>query len=105
MSIALTRKITDYSSKESFSFSFHCDRCGKEWRSRQIQLNEECFITIRPDKELWTLKHRAALDQANLEAHLHFNNCPVCGKWVCDDCYCAEEIKHGGVCTICNKCN
>jgi hypothetical protein len=33
---------------------------------------------------------------------LHFNRCPLCGKWVCDDCFCAAEIRHGGLCRNCS---
>ena len=50
---------------------------------------------------LWEQEHQAAFEQANLEAHFHFNRCPLCGKWVCDDCFRAEEIRHGGACKSC----
>ena len=49
---------------------------------------------------LWGNEHRAAFDEANLEAHIHFNRCPVCGKRVCDDCFCAEAGKDGA----CKNC-
>ena len=51
-------------------------------------------------KLMWAHEHRAAFDEANLEAHVQFNRCPVCGKRVCDDCFCIEG-KNGGVCRDC----
>jgi hypothetical protein len=32
---------------------------------------------------------------------MQFNLCPDCGKRVCDDCYCVDEIRHCGVCRKC----
>ena len=51
-------------------------------------------------KLLWAHEHRKAFEQANLEAHLQFNRCPSCGKWVCDDCFCIE-VEKGRVCSDC----
>ena len=48
-------------------------------------------------------EHRAGFDEANLEAHLQFNNCRKCNSWVCDDCFCAGDIRHGGVCKVCKE--
>ena len=36
---------------------------------------------------LWAQERRIAFERANLEAQFHFNHCPVCGRWVCDDCF------------------
>jgi len=46
---------------------------------------------------LWAQEHRTAFEKANLEAHWHFNNCPKCGKWVCNDCFYFTGV-------ICKKC-
>ena len=52
-------------------------------------------------KLLWAYERRAAYDEASLDARLQFNRCPVCGKWVCDECFCIEG-KNGSVCKDCD---
>ena len=46
----------------------------------KIECSEACDM-------LWVQEHRIAFERANLEAQFHFNHCPVCGRWVCDDCF------------------
>ena len=103
---ALTAKSIDHSDKSSFSFSFFCDRCGKEWRS-PVQPFTGVGSPVVENEDALTLlcgnEHNAAFDEANLEAHFHYAYCPVCGKWVCDDCFCVEEKDHGGVCKDCYR--
>jgi hypothetical protein len=48
------------------------------------------FSAIEHDEAralLWSEGHRFAFERASLEAQFHFNHCPVCGRWVCDDCF------------------
>jgi hypothetical protein len=52
---------------------------------------------------LWANERRIAFEQANLEALMHFNLCPDCGKRVCDDCYGLDEIRNIGVCRKCSE--
>jgi len=102
MSVALTKRTTDHSDGKCFSFSFFCDRCGKEWTSPVQRFSGGVCSVVENDearKLLWSAEHRAAFDAANLEAHFHFNNCPQCGNWVCDDCFCIEEW--GDLCGEC----
>ena len=104
MSLPLTRQATDNSGEKNFTFSFFCDTCGREWKSQEKLFMEGGFTGIKHEgtrKMLWEREHQAAFEQANLEAHMHFNCCPLCGKWVCDDCFRAEEVRHGGVCKNC----
>jgi predicted RNA-binding Zn-ribbon protein involved in translation (DUF1610 family) len=104
MSMPLTKRTTDHSDQKRFAFSFFCDRCGKEWISQPIPYTAAGFTAVDHEETrqlLWEQEHRAAFDGANLEAHFHFNNCPVCGKWVCNDCFGVEETEHGGVCKDC----
>jgi hypothetical protein len=99
MSKPLTRQITDNSDEKGFAFSFFCDICGKQWKSRPV-LFDTGGMTIEHEEArmlLWMKEHSAAYEQANLDARLQFNRCPVCGKWVCDACF-----NHGGVCGKCN---
>ena len=102
--ISLTEKTTDHSDTGHFSFSFFCDRCGKEWISPEKPFSGGMCTTVEKNEALrllWGNEHRAAFDEANLEAHVHFNHCPVCGKRVCDDCFCVAG-KNGGECKDCN---
>ena len=104
MNKLLTKQITDHSDTGSFSFSFFCDCCGKEWKSPSVPF-ETGGMTIEHEEArllLWTKEHNTAYEQANLEALLHFNNCPICGKWVCDDCISLED-QRGEMCKDCNK--
>ena len=101
---AITEKSTDHSDSGRFSFSFYCDKCGKEWTSETTALSGMGSTVIENEEArqmLWANEHRLAFEAANLEAQMHFNRCPVCGKRVCDDCFCVEEKEHGGVCRDC----
>jgi hypothetical protein len=49
---------------------------------------------------VWEQGHKAAFEQANLDAHLHFNFCPICERWVCDDCI---SLKDGNR-EVCKEC-
>ena len=87
---SLTDKTADHSSLEFFEFSFYCDRCDKSWRSEAVLFAARGSPAIENDevrKMLWEWDHRAAFERANLEAQFHFNRCPACGRWVCDDCF------------------
>jgi len=101
MNRPLTQKSTDYSGNEQFTFGFQCDICGKEWKSGSMPFETGCFTGIETNEALrliWAQEHRTAYEKANLEAHWHFNNCPKCGKWVCDDCF--DDVK-GMFCKEC----
>jgi hypothetical protein len=89
MSVPITKQSTDYTGPESFSFGFFCDCCGKEWRSLTVPFETGGFTAVEREETrqmLWEQEHKAAFEQANVEAHLHFNHCPTCDRWVCDDC-------------------
>ena len=104
MSVPLTKRTQDHSDQKSFSFSFFCDRCGKEWASRPLPFTSGGFTGVDHEETrqlFWEQEHRAAFDRANLEAQFHFNNCPQCGRWVCDDCFCVGEANYE-VCADCN---
>jgi hypothetical protein len=101
---AVTKKTTDHSDAGQFSFSFYCDRCGKEWVSPAVPFSGGVCSEVEHKEAvnlLWAAEHRAAFEGANIDAHMYFNLCPVCGKRVCDNCFCIEEKEHGGVCNDC----
>jgi DNA-directed RNA polymerase subunit RPC12/RpoP len=103
---ALTKKSIDHSDSGNFSFSFFCDKCGKEWTSPSQPFTGEGSPTIENEdalKLLWGSEHRAAFDAADLEARLHFNLCPVCGRRVCAGCFNIAEKEHGGACKDCSS--
>jgi hypothetical protein len=106
MSKPVTVKTTDYSGRESFSFGFYCDKCGNEWRSPAVPFTKGGLSEIAEEEArqmIWGYEHKFAYEQANLEAHLNFNHCPVCGSRVCDTCFNFEEQEHGGACYECCK--
>jgi hypothetical protein len=104
MSQPLTQKSTDHSDRERFFFSFFCDCCGKEWIS-QIMAFRTAGLTAIDHEEarqlLWQQEHKVAFEQANMDARLQFNRCPLCGRWVCNECFDSQEIQHGGICKEC----
>jgi hypothetical protein len=101
MNKPLTKKTTDYSGTETFSFGFFCDSCGKEWKSPVTPFETSGSECKETHQMLWEQEHRSAFDQANLEAHLRFNNCPLCGRWVCDDCISLKDPRR----EKCKDCN
>jgi hypothetical protein len=40
-----------------------------------------------------------------VEARSHFNKCPKCGKWVCDDCLPLDNGQEGFLCRECTARN
>jgi len=102
---ALTEKTVDHSDLRGYCFSFFCEICGKEWISSRQPFSGGCCTAVENDealKMLWSAEHRAAFDEANLEAHFHFSRCPFCGKWVCTECFSIEDDEFGGSCRECN---
>lgn len=100
----VTQKHTDHSTPEGFSFSFYCDRCGKEWRSARYEFNPGDLVPpLEPMvyQMLWSDQHNAAYERASREGSLEFNRCPECGRRVCKDCFYLAEA---GVSDICKDC-
>ncbi|MDR0463761.1 MAG: hypothetical protein LBG94_01445 [Treponema sp.] len=106
MSAPLTNKSTDRSNLAVFSFSFYCDICGKEWVSPPVSFDAGGFSAVEHKETyqmIWEQEHKAAFEHANLEAHWHFNNCPKCGKWFCDNCCDMKGKDDNGLCVECAK--
>src|SRR5215469_15159866 len=98
MSVPLTKRSTNHSDLESFSFVFFCDSCGKEWKSPPLPFESGGFTAIEHEavrQMIWAQEHKAAFEKANLEAHFHFNHFvpeadtagAESGEWVCDECF------------------
>ena len=95
MSEPLTKRCTDHSDKESFSFSFFCDQCGKEWKSLPAAFVSGGFTAIEHEETrqlIWEQEHRIAFEKANLEAHMFFNL--ENGERVCDGCFEKENNRN-----------
>jgi len=105
MSVPVTKRTTDHSGQESFSFSFFCDKCGKEWKSPETKFEAGGFTAIdlpETRQRIWADEHRLAFEQANLEAHLQFNHCTVCGRRLCDICF---DLEGQGDNKVCGECS
>ena len=102
----LTKKTVDHSNKECYAFSFYCDRCGKVWRSEETSFEAANNFEIESSEAcslLWAQERRIAFERANLEAQFHFNHCPDCGRWVCDDCFRPLGSEKCDLCCDCEK--
>jgi len=103
---SITEKSIDHSNSWRFSFSFFCDKCGKEWKSPDQEFTGMGSTAVENGEAqqlLWAHEHQLAYEAANIDARTYFNLCPVCGKRVCDDCFDIEESEHGGICNDCAK--
>lgn len=102
----LTRRMEDRSSTGCFRFSFYCDLCGKEWRAEPVRFNGrdgDPTLSGKVTQLIWQSQHAAAYERANREAMFWHNRCPVCGRWVCQDCFCLREDAGSDVCRNCEK--
>jgi len=100
----ITKRYTDRSTTRAFAFSFYCDKCGKEWRSttRAFDPGELQSPTDRRVLGmLWDGQHKAAYEQANLEAIYAFSHCPECDRRICLECFCRTETDIAEICTDC----
>lgn len=94
--------MTDNSTEEYFNFLFHCDICHHNWDSIPIEFSAGNDENNKVDKNssIWKSEHEAAYERANREAMMYFNRCPVCKRWVCDNCFMIHE-KYD----ICKECS
>jgi hypothetical protein len=104
MSLPLTRKSADHSTLEQFSFSFFCDRCGKEFLSEIVPFNKGNFTAIEHEEArqlLWVQEHKTAFEQANVDARLKFTLCRGCGRRICDECLSLDSRQTTDLCKDC----
>lgn len=95
----VTKKMTDRSTGTVFQFAFHCDLCGKPWSSAPVASLPAKGWGIGRRRSDRQAEHDAAYERANLEAMQHFNRCPACKRWVCDDCFLL--LDEGDLCKEC----
>jgi hypothetical protein len=85
-----TPLLRDLSTSEGFRFEFACAICGRTWTSSLRGYDEGRLVpplAIDLRALVWETGHRAAFEQAEVEALFHFNHCDHCDRWVCDRCY------------------
>ena len=51
--------------------------------------------------KLWDEYRLKAFEAAREDAAVEFNKCPMCGTWVCDDCFYVADETLTDVCTNC----
>ena len=104
--------LTDCSTEDKFEFSIVCEECGKVWKSKAIAFSK---ARIHPVTEGKKVVYAALYQREKKEAHLKalkageklFSRCPICHRWVCDDCFmvcedldmckqCAERLNEKG---------
>ncbi|MGE4283391.1 MAG: hypothetical protein AB7G87_06665 [Clostridia bacterium] len=100
----ITQNYTDQSTQSEFYFIFYCDLCNHSWKSVPIPFSRGKLKGISKfffgrASPLWKKEHQDAFERANHEAMLHFNRCPVCKRWVCDEDFPEEENQ----CSECSK--
>lgn len=101
---SFTKKYTDESTKDEFAFTFYCDMCENSWKSTPLPFShgkQKGFwkMLFYLPFTLWKAEHKDAFERANREGMLHFNRCPVCKRWVCDDHFIEDE----NACSDCYK--
>lgn len=100
----ITKAFTDRSTSKAFSFGFHCDKCGKEWRSAPqafVPGAPASVANLRVYRMLWNGQRKAAYEQANLKAIYMFHFCPACGRRMCAECFQRSETDIAELCRDC----
>ena len=91
----ITKKYSDRSDGNVYSFIFYCDVCEKPWFSVPYHSQTKSLFDLRERES----ERVAAYERANREAITHFNRCPACKRVVCDDCFRILDDKD--VCNVC----
>jgi len=99
---SFTKKYTDESTAEEFSFTFYCDLCDQSWASVPLPFSHQQPKSFwkklfNLPSALWKAEHKDAFERANREGMFHFNRCPVCKRWVCDHHFSEED----NMCSCC----
>ncbi|MCL2791855.1 MAG: hypothetical protein FWD87_02080 [Spirochaetaceae bacterium] len=106
LKIPLTKLTTDHSDWNIFKFTFFCDCCENGWVSPTFPFSSDRPAAIKQEdtiKQIWEQGRKMAFEQANLQAHLYFNNCSECCRCVCDKCFGAKTKKYYGLCKECSE--
>lgn len=108
----LREMLTDCSTEDQFQFSITCEECGKVWKSPAIVFSKARIPPATEGKKvvyaaLYQREKEAALLKAAKAGETLFSRCPICHRWVCDDCFmvcedldmcrqCAEKLNEKG---------
>ena len=95
----ITQLMTDESEGGIFRFTFYCDVCGSAKQSHPFISETEGYDKLVASAER-DREHSDAYERANREMIRSFNRCPLCMRFVCDDCFNLLEDKY-----LCSKCN
>lgn len=91
----ITKKMTHEEEGGELRFTFYCDVCRRMLQIEPVQLTHS---GLSPADEIsWA----AAFERANLEAMRYFNRCPLCKRWVCDEC--VTILPDRDICAQCAK--
>lgn len=104
--------LVDCSTEDKFQFSITCEECGKVWKSPAIVFSK---ARIPPATEGKKIVYAAIYGREKKNAQMKalkagekaFSRCPICHRWVCDDCFmvcedldmcgqCAEKLNEKG---------
>lgn len=104
--------LTDCSTEEQFQFSLICQECGREWKSPAKSFSKAGSVPVTEGKKivysaLYQREKADARQRAMQQAEKQFSRCPICHRWVCDDCFmvcddldmcrrCAEKLNEQG---------
>ena len=92
----VTRKITDESEGVVYRYTFYCDVCGSPKES--VPYRSDTALASPEERER---ESKDAYERANKEAMGWFNRCPVCLRFVCDDCFRVIFDKEPDMCKEC----
>jgi len=81
----VTQRMTEESGDGVYRFTFYCDVCGNPKQSHPL-LSETKGYEQFVDPADQEKERNDAYERANREAIRMFSRCPVCKKYVCDDC-------------------
>lgn len=104
--------LTDCSSEDRLQFSITCEECGKVWKSKGVVFSEARTPPATEGKKviydaLYQQEKKAARIMALKAGENLFSKCPICHRWVCDECFmvcedldmckcCAEKLNEKG---------
>ncbi len=104
--------LTDCSTEDKFQFSIVCEECGKVWKSRAVVFSKARIPPATEGKKvvyaaLYQREKEEAQRKASRAGEKLFSRCPICHRWVCDDCFmvcedldmckqCAEKLNEKG---------
>ena len=100
----LVNQLKDCSTDKKFQFLIVCEECRTVWKSRKISFSEARILPKSKEKKnIYAVLYQREKEEVKLkalvEAQKVFSLCPICNKWVCDECFMiCEELD------MCKEC-